>query len=407
MKSIILLITSLFFCLNTSAQTKKKYTLNLDQNNGYEYNLLNSPFQLFNNDNGQYFDINSVRKSSISNIFKTDLKYSKRKSKKHQIDFNLNAWYQNYSQYAELNQTNIKSSFSYKRIASKKKHFGFSIKAYYSDEIMTTLMGSEVVNELRSPDYLKRSLNHLNHEGKLFYIRKFKRNTFTISQTHHGRNYFQDTSTTNRLSFDDNISSGNFIIRTKKSRKLFLNLSFTDRVYHNYLALDSNGSRNTSTFKRHYHFYSLGMKLEQAIGKRVSITPNLKYRRLKDLYEDFFSKTDLEFSLQLKIKSKRLNIRCKGAYKSVEFDQKFAPSFSNNSNLLRYDYLNQSSTITYLMSNRLKIKGHFSYEYRLTNAEIHSWTTRRSYDNYQVSLGLQYKVIDQTIKKKKVRNNVR
>jgi hypothetical protein len=310
--------------------------------------------------------------------------FIKEKKERYTFRTGTDLWYRYYINYDELSQTRLNVYGDYTRFLGNKLQMGLLYNFRWSDRVGTSVTG----------DLLMRSFKYLGNEGTFYLDLLPSDATFMRLFTSYQYKIYYDESTLDPL--DHGNLEVNYSFRYEKSREhgFILELSLLDRNYSQYHALDSSGHYDRTHPLRHFRYYAAGIDYDWKPVRGLRINPELGVRRRIDMFEGYYSYFSYGGGMRIRYMWNDLYVSLYGAYRRTEYDIRKAFTSETVDPMLVYGYLDLAFTMKYDIGKRWEIYLKLEQDNRDSNSNLDYFKTRRSYENYQAVLGINYSLPD-------------
>ncbi len=380
----LLLAVMLMSSVNLFGQ--KKFSLEPYLYGGREFNIFKSPELLYDRGANQYIDTLIISDNFIDIGF--DSKFEIKKKKDYKLEVGTDLWSRHYFSYSNANQNRLGTNVLFEKILSKKAIVGAEYNFSWNDKIGTTISGEE----------LMRSFKYLKNGGEVFFeYTPLKTIEFVTKISTEKKKYYKDVTT---MPLDHKTLEGEFEVdyTINKQNSAQVNIDLKDRKYDQYYASDSLGGNSPNNGFRHLKYFSFGLDYNYKLNKRISINPYFDYSIRKDLFQDYYSYSGKSPGVRFRYNNKKFYAYVNTAYRNIKYAKRYAYTLIKNSNLLEYKYIKYYVKLKYKWSKKIEFYAEFSSQNRNSNTELEYVRTRRPYNNNQVLLGLNFKLIDYKVK---------
>jgi len=389
------------FVMPGVALAQKKFKLEAYSHGGKEYNIFKSPERLFDRPTGQYADEDSLLVSDFFVDFGYDAKYSTKKKKKYYFEVGSDFWYRKYFEQTNNNQNILSFNTMYEKVLGKKVSLGVEYDFSWNNKIGTSVSGDELL----------RSFKYLGNRADLYVeYRPNKKLTTALLGAYQYKHYYEDTTD---LPLDHVNMDANFLLEYElnKANAVVVDAEFTDRKYKYYPAANQKGNRVVEYNHagnlidgyplRHFQYYKFALSYAYKPAKRLLLSPSFNYTIRDDLYEDYYSYTSYSPGFKVRYLGKKFYAMASAGYRQVKYEQRYAYTIIENTDLLTYDYLKYKVKLKYKVFNPVELFFNFSMDNRDANTELEHARTRRPYNNYEFLFGVNVEVFDYKSKKSK------
>ncbi|MDA3954794.1 MAG: hypothetical protein PF485_14190 [Bacteroidales bacterium] len=382
MRKFKLLLTILAISVTIQLSGQTKYDLELYSFGGREYNIFKGPDKLLD-PLGQYYNTNDIIISDYFVESGIDTKYEFEKKKKYIFELGGDFKYRKNFNNPDLDQKHVNFNAVFEKYISKKINIGLGYEFSWKDKIGVSVTGDELTRSFKY--YSNQGLLYLNYNPN-------KKLEFAFESYYELKNYYDDTTdmSLNHNNFDFLLESKYSI--NKKNEIIFI-ISYTDRSYIDYLALDVTGSSSTNEI-RHFNYLSFDLHYNWEPYDGFFIGPGVEYRKRNDLFEKYYNYSQLDPSLSLKYRNKKWYVYLKTAYRTVNYETKYAYTEIPNTDHLQYNYFDLGFKVKYKALKKLEIYANYNLNNRYSNTTLENKRTRRNYGNNEVMLGLIYTISD-------------
>ncbi len=393
-KFVFVICVVLISLFTNRTQGQSSFALVVFLNSGREHNIFKSPDVLYDLNNEIYIEKDSILSNSFFTEQGYDARYRLRKKNKFNFEVGNELWRRNYFDFYQANQTQWDGYLQFQKIIGKKLLIESKYTFAYKDKLGTSISGDELL----------RSYKYYSHTGEIEAILKlsdFFESTLMAGCEYN--NYFADTTQMplTHTNFDV-LSKNEFNFNEKNSFEI--SIDFRERNYLYYMASDKQGNILTkSTLEnnldqintlRQYRYFSLDLTYNFKPYKGMSIAPGFSVFKRGDLYQEYYSYKGFSSDLRIRYLQKKWYAYFFAKYRMVDYKKRYAFTYIELTELLKYQYLNLNFKLKYKFNKKLKLIGYFSNNFRYSNTELDYSVTRRSYYNYEFSIGLNYTILD-------------
>ncbi len=361
-----------------AAQSELKTSFNLA--GGGEYNIFKSPDALYNNLVSEYWDPDSLIISDMMIDMGFDLDYQKVKEGKYALNLGSDLWYRYYLNNNELSQTRLNVYADYTRILSKKIHLGALYNFRWSNRAGTSVTG----------DLLMRSFKYLGNEGMIYLdILPSNAVTMRLFSNYQYKIYYNENTL-------DPLDHGNLEVNyslnfdPRREHEVEFELSFRDRHYSQYHALDAGGRYDRANPLRHFRYYEAKVDYNWKPTRGFRVNPEIMVRRRLDMFEDYYSYFTYGGGLRLRYMWSNFYISLYSDYNRLKYDVRQAFTTMPDDPLLVYGYFDYSLSFKYSLSKQWEISLRAGSDNRKSNSDLDYFKTRRGYKNYEALIGIEY-----------------
>ncbi|MEN8202953.1 MAG: hypothetical protein ABFS28_10185 [Bacteroidota bacterium] len=374
--ALILLLLGSITQLAAQSELKTRFELG----GGGEYNIFKSPESLYSNVTGEYWGMDSLIISDVMADAAFDLGYSKEKKDKYMLNLGSDLWYRYYMNTDELSQAILRVTGDYTRILSRKFHMGALYTLRWSDRVGTSVTG----------DLLMRSFKYLGNKG-MFYLDFLPSRSLAMRLfSNYQYKIYYDERTLDPLDHGNLEVNYSLNINPVREHEVRLELSFLDRQYSQYHALDADGKYERSNPLRHFRYYEAVLDYNWKPVRGFRINPEMTIKRRFDLFEDYYSYFSYGGGLRLRYMWSKFYVSLYGDYRRVAYDVREAFTSDPDDPLLIYGYLDYSLLFKYDLSNQWELYISASSDHRDSNTDLDTFKTRRGYKNYEALIGITY-----------------
>ncbi len=362
-----------------SLKVKKTVKVNTVLAFGHENNIFKSTDRYYDRTLAEYLPKDTLIKSDRFSDINLNADYSMI-IEKSIIDLSLDNWYRRYLNYDDLNQLKSRFKALYGYNINKTTFSGIQYSGTYSDKIAVSTTGEE----------LARSFKYFENSGLVFIEHDLNKNgqiALEYAITH--KKYLQEqlayslTNTEKELNLD-------YRIQLKSNHIFYASFSHANRKYLKYRAYNKDGKILNQNPLRNFSYTGIGCKFRYYFSKSLTVIPDIKYTKRKDKFEDYYSYKKIAIGSSVKYTYKKLKASFGIDYKRIKYNIKQAPSLTN-SNQLKYNYINTSLNVSYLLNKKVNAFVNFESTSRDSNTELEYYRTLRAYSGYEILLGVKYK----------------
>jgi len=344
---------------------------------GREHNIFKSPDILFDLQANEYYGDDSLQVSAFFIDAGLDLRYQKNKAGKYNFGVNSDLWKRMYFAHSEANQSKLSGDIYYERIIGENLLLGAAYDFSVNDRIGTSITGDELL----------RSFKYLGNYGDLYLIfSPGEKLEVAATGSFVYKNYYAD-STETPLDHTNLTTELTTIYQVNRKHGFELDLSFTNRNYLLNPASDRLGKISQNNPLRNYRYYDVNAAYDFRPVRGALVSPKLGATRRRDLYQDYYSYFSYDMGISLRYMKKKIYVYLSTSYRHVDYEQRYAFTLIDSSQLLRYKYLRYNFKMKYKLLPALELFLNLSSDNRESNTELEYARTRRPYTNYEMLVG--------------------
>lgn len=360
-------------------QVSQKYSL--ATTTGYESNIFKSPDSLIINiDNNK---VVQYRKDLWDNSVYQDLAASAKvgkKWRKQQLSFKVDPGFRYYYALPEKSYFVVKSGLNYEYNFKKKVSYEANLKCYYINREGTNF--DDV--ELTTP--LAYQLSEVNN-GLHWRFSKQNRSLFSVD--YENKNYGSSSKTHlfyNKIGAE--FETQQFFYNNKLQHAIGVKIGYNNRFYK-----ITEYKHNDSITKRDWRYIEATAFYGCPISKIVKLTAAIDYQNRIDKTLSLNGYKMLKPSLALEFRGEKYDIQSKFSYANRLYSNRkgiVENLGDSEAPPLEYKYYIFTSNGAFQIAEKLYFTTNINFETRKTNREKITSRSYRSYEIYDVGVGLKY-----------------
>lgn len=377
---ISVLLPGMLTPLEAQSELQTSFTLG----GGGEYNIFKSPDQLRDNLTGEYWDQDSLKLSDMMVDVGYDVEFTKEREERYTLSLGSDLWYRHYLNYNDLNQARLNLYGEYARWMGDKARLGILYNLRWSDRVGTSVTG----------DLLMRSFRYLGNEAML-YLEMLPSDALLMRlETDYEYKVYYDENTLDPLNHGNLEIAYLFNAEPSRLHEFRLELSFLDRRYSGYHALDGSGNYDPAQPLRHFQYYTVQLDYDWKPVRGFRLNPEAEIRRRVDGFEGYYSYFSFGGGLRIRYSWENLYVSLFGDYRRQAYDIREAFTSQADDPALVYGYLDISLDMKYQLAERWEIYLSLESDNRSSNSDLDYLKTRRGYKNYEALIGINYSLPD-------------
>jgi len=154
------------------------------------------------------------------------------------------------------------------------------------------------------------------------------------------------------------------------------------------VSYDASGNIIPGYPLRELNYYDFEFGYDLKLIRGLLISPGLGFLRRVDLYEDYYTYSSFYPNLKVRYMKGKWYVATRIAFKNTNYDEKFAYTEIEATDLLQYAYFKYDLKARYRLTPMFDLFIDFSSDSRDSNSDLDYKGTRRSYNNYELSFGV-------------------
>jgi hypothetical protein len=179
---------------------------------------------------------------------------------------------------------------------------------------------------------------------------------------------------------------------------------YTNRQYKYYAASNTLGDKDVTYDSlgvlvpdyqlQHFQYYAFGVSYILKPFKGFVIAPKFDFLQRNDPYKGFYNYSTIYPKLKIRYMNKKWYVSLETAYKKINYNNKYAYTFIESSQLLEYNYLKYDFKLRYKIFKPVELFMNYTSYNRNSNTELEYVRTRRSYNNNEILFGVNVSIFD-------------
>lgn len=217
---------------------------------------------------------------------------------------------------------------------------------------------------------------------------KLHRKNSTFVRLNYGLKHFNDTDLRSTSYLEKGV---NFEYKNSNRKK---------KIYNSYGVIGSYSKRDyliekldtKEEIERSWEYLNVGIFYKLPVTRRMSVTSKFEFEERIDGFQNQFGYEELSPSLQIEYRKKKLDVDLSVSYANRKFKKLNARNINGTKiGTLEFDSFRTTMNISYKLNKKTYILSEGYFLKRESNNTNQNTTFFRSYINYYVGIGFQYK----------------
>ncbi|MBD3224354.1 MAG: hypothetical protein GF313_06460 [Caldithrix sp.] len=383
MKSLQIVIAGLLLFVAAPAFAQLEYEISTFYQAGYENNIFHSPTSYIDRD-GTVFNEDALVQSDVLNEFGWDAELERELNDKHRFRLENSGWLRRYSTVKSAKQAVFDLELKYDFDLNRRIDLGGEIWGSNSNKLGTNVLGEELT--------LTFAYKEIGTEG--YFESELWDDAFGIIEMGWRYRNYQSDPGVESLTYSEASVLAEFIQEfgsRDREQYIALEVEFEDKPYRERTSNDSTGYFGDPTYpSRHWQYLSGQISYGLEINNRWKFEPFFELTHRADLFQSYYDYRKTEYGIKITRDTGRLDVVGGVYYQDRLYLVRTAPQETGVDPLLNYRYFRFAFDLEYELLDNLIIMGEYSTKLRRTNVTVETMRTRRSYDYFDFTLGLEY-----------------
>ncbi len=368
--------------VNLSAQSEIESEAGLFA--GREYNIFKSPDVLLDRDTREPLPSDTIVYSDLFLDAEFDFDYAASLKENQSLELGTDVWYRKYVEFGKLDQKRVSGHAVYRYFLSEKFSIAAGYEIKWSDRIGTSVTGN----------LLMRSFKYFENSGIINMVHNMDETLeMSILAEFEYKNYY-DERTADPLDHTNTDIVYELIHTPSGMHEFTFELSFIDRKYRFYHALNEEGRYGTTHPLRNFRYYKAEFDYNWEPLDHLRVNPAVEYTHRTDMYRDYYTYNRLGAGVRLRYYFDKYYFYIYADYKRQEYKKRPAFTTETNDPMLVYGFFDLNMTFRYSVSEKIDLFLKFESDNRGSNTNLEYFKTRRPYRNNVIMIGAEIELID-------------